>query len=503
MKDKDFEGNILNLLNRLYEQDLGTEASGEEEDWSTANIAKPGLSSMRDAPGADIGGQQTDDEVQEQPGKSFQFLDTKTMFTTDPPSGSDTWSESKKKMYKPLHNGTLHGKLAKFFKSKSDSRIKYLDSLKLNAARYNTHQFRMTFGAKFKMDADIKLIITREGVKARLVRLFANTPFQKSNVTFEDKDLQPLGDIEIGGVRTDKFFQRKKEESKIAYNLKYLTDNKIKNIDNIDKNILDESMKIVNDIINYYKENRVKINYDPENDSHISRLISIANYTIENDVTDIDNLLLSEFGTVNENRDEYKIDLNSYLKKILVEADAPGEEAKKERGGKSGKLKKDVRGTLEDELGGDIISKINKKLIPKWFGGGNGITAAGRPPYFDNKMFQFFQTLEVSFIPQKKSEVKKSEDKSSKAEMTVSGYFDAVGYIWLDARISEQGGPDSWTFRIYDNPQKPFLRLNFSLFGGTASIKIRKFAKGQNRCIQIIMLVLDLNKKMIWIDIKN
>jgi hypothetical protein len=152
----------------------------------------------------------------------------------------------------------------------------------------------------------------------------------------------------------------------------------------------------------------------------------------------------------NKKQESYTINLNDYLRSLLTE---------KKKKKKSPRPKGQA---IEQELGGEILGELNKKLFDRWFGVPRGITAKSGKPKFEGKLYEFFAADSAKFVPQERKNIPEEETEEFKFSFYLDGFIRATGHIWIDARIGEGGGIDKWTFRVHDNPNKPFFTASFT-----------------------------------------
>lgn len=186
---------------------------------------------------------------------------------------------------------------------------------------------------------------------------------------------------------------------------------------------------------------------------------------------DVDEIMKQYTGTLlelvkeyNKKQESYTINLNDYLRSLLTE---------KKKKVKSPRPKGQA---IEQELGGEVIGELNKKLYDRWFGVPRGITAKSEKPKFEGKLYEFFAADSARFIPQERKNIPEEETEEFKFSFYLDGFIRATGNIWIDARIGEGGGINKWTFRVHDNPNKPFFTSTFSGVGKITAIRGTKRA---------------------------
>jgi len=467
MSEIELEKNINKLLERMRI---------DEEPENVNNIQAPGNASTASGP-------QTQGNIDKN--LKFSYIDTDTLIHTYPPAGARTWETSNKQIYKPLKDGDIIKDLVIFLEKKSNGRWKYISELGITANKYSDYQFRILIGSKLKMDATIKFIITRDTVKAELNRLEVNTPFQAKNAVFKrEGQLNRLEHLELKKIKKPQDLFRRfkgvvgyKEGSTWSDKLAMLktAENKLDKIDGVDKSTIKIAKDLVSDILDraHTESDPYDVDFNPKESEDLNKIISIAKKIDDMDLKPDSGAEIEEAFPLlvknnilvkkeREQKESYSVDMSSYLKNILLEAEWTGPTKKKK------KEKNPSRKTLEKDAGGELIEALDKEVI-KWFNTKHGVTAYGgqsvngKPPIFDGKLFKFFQATKVDFRAQERS-IKTEEQTPEKVTVELSGYIEALGYTWLDARIREMGGWGSWTFRILDAPNKPF-------YHGTAKIK--------------------------------
>lgn len=176
MKKKDeFENNIYKMIQSLQEDEsknLIVRPPSLPDDVQTKNIQKK--STIKPP---DISRQKSDKNQNEEypyeyqyqvSGKNIKYLSTKDLFTSPPPSNSDSWLDEiktqKKTMYIPLSNGKIiqdiNKKLNKYFLPKGAA-----------AARYNERQFRIIINGEINYPQATVLITKKKSTNDISVQL--------------------------------------------------------------------------------------------------------------------------------------------------------------------------------------------------------------------------------------------------------------------------------------------------------------------------------------------
>lgn len=151
---------------------------------------------------------------------------------------------------------------------------------------------------------------------------------------------------------------------------------------------------------------------------------------------------------------EETVDLHSYLRNLLLEKtrEEKGAFPKPPRSGKG----------LERERGGELISRMNDKLLKQWFGR-RKIAASTAARFFEGNLYEFLAVSAATFRPRKRTI--KSQENDGSVVIEFDGEIVTEAEVWIDARIGEKGSLSTWTFRVHDDPNKPFLTKGFGLIG--------------------------------------
>lgn len=147
-----------------------------------------------------------------------------------------------------------------------------------------------------------------------------------------------------------------------------------------------------------------------------------------------------------KDRDEKQesVDLSSYLKRLLLEAEKKTRHGEKELGTKEG---------------GQLIATLNDRIFREWFEkDGAGIAAPTNSRLFEGNMFEWFAASSATFRP-KERDVKGVGDE---AEITFRGDLIMQSEIWIDSRVEPKGGSSKWSFRAWDKPG-PILSSSFRI----------------------------------------
>lgn len=505
--DKLFEERMLEVINSLTEEEKLEEQGGgitspaqkskQRRDRSerpvadtgveadnTGNIPPPGgedtTGGSAEPPSGEPAATNTSPGEELKPNYNFSYLDTRTMFYKPLPAGGDAWKQSRKSFHKPLIRGVVTKELRVFLEKQSDKRLKYLEELRTEVAKYSDYQFRFRMGTKFKMDATVEFIITKETVKAKLVEIKANTPFQRKDAVFNESDLSKLPILELKGVDSYELYRKIKattgedsdrkdiDRGKSKIELGKIVD-KIERSSDIDEETKEHAKEITKKIIDTLRHSeKYDVHFDPKKD--YSEIIKVAQKAVEDNLSaddeEIEKLIAEKFYSKKKANEAYKVDLNSYLKKVLIsEASSRSKEKKNIKNMSTDELKK--------EAGGDLAIKLDKN-IHKWFDHRNGITAYGDQIRFEGKLFKFYEANKVNFQPQERT-IDIKQRGGDKTYLRLGGYIEAIGHTWIDARIGEkrvkfketipQPKINSWTFRILDAPEKPFFGVSVSTAG--------------------------------------
>lgn len=160
------------------------------------------------------------------------------------------------------------------------------------------------------------------------------------------------------------------------------------------------------------------------------------------------------------------VNLSTYLRSLILEQ----EESKKKAFPKPPR-----RGaTLEKQYGGELISRLNDKIFSQWFGRGK-IAASNKQRFLEGALYEFLVVSEATFRPRKRTVQSVDDDGSIVVEF--EGELVTEAEIWIDARLGEKGTLSTWTFRVHDEPNKPFLTKGFGLVGKASATISRNITK--------------------------
>lgn len=402
----------------------------------------------------------------------LQFLNTPTLFSSQPPADSASWKDEKKEYYSPIVDGRLGQALLKhmkFFKPTGSH----------GAARYGEYQFRIILRGSIKIDSVIEVIAKKDDrciVKLKEVSMETPHGFEKhtrsggtgdaSGWSTKLKDIRIQADnydifewakkklkagenpINKGEVDTDNLpdpDQPKKELlTKVEQQTKKGMFSKLEMLKRLSPEERSMAKAVINEIFRWQSEfgpDRLKVDLDDE--ATLKDIVSKSKQAVK------DGKSTEEAGEIVMNN-YYRtegIDLSKYLKALLLtEAKTP----------------RNQRGIgLERELGGRIIAKLNDKIFDAWFGINEGIAANTFETYFEGNIFEFFAADKATFRPTSRNVTDVKEDQVT---IEFNGEILVDGEIWIDARVGEKNNRlDTWTFRDHDKPNKPFLIKTFGL----------------------------------------
>lgn len=195
--------------------------------------------------------------------------------------------------------------------------------------------------------------------------------------------------------------------------------------------------------------------------NNIKKMIAAAKNAVEDGLS-IDNVLPELFKSFYKNE---TIDLHGYLKNLLLTERTRPSKAK-------GSFPKSPRSgaALERDLGGRIIKAVNDNIMQNWFGQ-NRVAAKTRARFFEGCLYEFLAVSSANFKPRKRKVAEKRDDGSILLQF--DGEIVTESEIWIDARIGEKGTLGSWTFRVHDKPNAPFLTKGFTVAGKISSVATR------------------------------
>jgi len=169
--------------------------------------------------------------------------------------------------------------------------------------------------------------------------------------------------------------------------------------------------------------------------------------------------VLSNLQAYKDRNKQESINLNEYLKKLLLEQDdkASGKHSKKE---------------LESKEGGELIATLNDQIFKQWFAKkGAGIAAPTNNRLFEGNMFEWFAVSAATFKPTSR----KSKGTGGDAEITFKGDITMQSEIWIDARVQPLAGSSKWSFRVWDK-NSPVLTSSFRI-----PVTVKRIASGIKR----------------------
>lgn len=453
MKSKTFEGKMLKFIDVLNEVGLDTTPTDPAGSGTKGVPAPQQTTGQQPGAGQQATGQQPGDAQQttgqevspyvakekteydpsDIQNKKVQYLDTHDLFTTQYPTNSSEWVDEvrKKKYYLPLKDGRVGRYLVK--------KLKDLVATGPNgAARYNEFQFRIILRGDLNAKTTISIVANDDNTaSAKLEDITLNTlhgvetkdksqittfKIPKIDITCDNSKLIKWAKQESTG-RTATEFEKtkaKEEQPEAPEEHEGGTAKSSPHKEDMEgtarnKDYVGMKTKEAERYVKWLLKNK---GMPKDEQGAFNKVVNKSN--------------IKEFKAAQAASESYTIDLQSYLKDLLLEKKA-----------------KPSGSALEKELGGELINRMNDTLFKNWFKQ-NGLAAPASNRIFEGCLFEFFAASEATFKPSEREVVKVKEDS---VKLKFTGTLTAEAELWFDARIGENTNVHSWTFRDHTRPE--------------------------------------------------